>query len=79
MKRPEFNRKLKALMTGHEALLRRPNSKIKGGNGIYDKYVHPVVTAQHTPLSWRYDFNFDTNPFLMERMGINATFNSGAI
>ncbi len=79
MKRPEFNRRLKALMTKHEALIRRPNRKAEGGNGVFARYVHPVVTAGHTPLSWRYDFNFDTNPFLMERMGINAAFNAGAI
>ena len=79
MKRPEFNRTLKSLMARHEALLRRPNIKVNVGNGVYDRYANPVVTAAHTPLSWRYDFNSDTNPYLMERIGINAAFNSGAI
>jgi 4-O-beta-D-mannosyl-D-glucose phosphorylase len=49
------------------------------GNGIYDRYRYPVLTAQHTPLFWRYDLNKETNPYLMERFGINAVFNSGAI
>ncbi len=40
---------------------------------------YPVLTAQHAPLFWRYDLNFDTNPFLMERFGINAVLNAGAI
>lgn len=38
-----------------------------------------MLTAEHTPIFWRYDLNYKTNPFLMERMGINSTFNSGAI
>jgi len=46
---------------------------------IYDRYVHPILTAQHAPIHWRYDLNPATNPFLMERFGINAAFNSGAI
>ena len=48
-------------------------------NGIYERYVNPVLTAGHAPLEWRYDFNPATNPFLMERIGIHAAFNSGAI
>ena len=49
------------------------------GNGIFNRYKNPVVTASHTPLQWRYDLNEATNPFLMERIGINATFNAGAM
>jgi 4-O-beta-D-mannosyl-D-glucose phosphorylase len=49
------------------------------GNGIYKKYKNPILTAKHTPLEWRYDLNTETNPLLLERIGINATFNAGAL
>jgi 4-O-beta-D-mannosyl-D-glucose phosphorylase len=52
---------------------------VAGGNGIYDRYEHPVLTAAHAPITWRYDLDQKTNPFLMERMGVNAVFNAGAI
>jgi len=71
--------RLAALRTDHEALIGRPNTPQALGNGIYQRYVNPVVTAAHVPLEWRYDLNPATNPFMMERMGINATFNAGAI
>ena len=48
-------------------------------NGCFERYVNPVITAEHIPLNWRYDFNKETNPFFMERLGVNAAFNSGAI
>lgn len=70
---------LKNLIADHEALLARPNLPKPGGNGIYTRYQNPVLTAAHTPVIWRYDLDPDHNPFLMERQGINATFNSGAI
>ncbi len=68
-----------ALKKRHEALLTRPNKPVEGGNGIYDRYTHPILTAEHTPLEWRYDLNAHTNPFGLERIGINATFNAGAL
>ena len=49
------------------------------GNGVYRRYARPVLTAEHAPLEWRYDLNPETNPFLMERFGIHAAFNPGAI
>jgi len=79
MKKKEFNQRLADLIKKHEKLVNRKNKKLKKNNGIYDRYKYPVVTAEHTPLFWRYDMNYNTNPFLMERMGINAAFNSGAI
>jgi len=79
MKKKEFNQHLADLIKKHEKLVNRKNKKLKKGNGVYDRYKYPVVTAEHTPLFWRYDMNYNTNPFLMERMGINAAFNSGAI
>lgn len=63
----------------HEELLSRPNRIIESTNGIYNRYEHPIVTAAHVPLEWRYDMNVDTNPHFMERIGFNAAMNSGAI
>jgi 4-O-beta-D-mannosyl-D-glucose phosphorylase len=79
MVKKEFNKRLACLIKKHDELINRKNIKIKKSNGIYDRYKYPVITAEHTPLFWRYDMNYKTNPFLMERMGINAAFNSGAI
>ena len=62
-----------------EALLARKNNKSDFYNGIYDRYEYPVLTREHTPIEWRYDLNKETNPYFMERLGINAVMNSGAI
>lgn len=75
----EFKNALNGLKAKHEELLSRKNEKVLNGNGIYDRYVNPILTAEHAPLHWRYDFNPETNPYLMERIGVNATLNSGAI
>jgi len=75
-----FPRKLALLKQRHDALLRRRNRvDASWYNGAYERYVNPVVTAAHVPLAWRYDLNPKTNPFLIERQGINAAFNAGAI
>lgn len=63
----------------HEALLTRENKPVAGGNGIYKRYENPIITAEHTPLEWCYDFNEQDNPYLMQRIMMNATLNSGAI
>lgn len=69
----------KKLVEGrYTALITRPNVKLEG-NGVYERYANPVVTAEMVPLEWRYDFNPATNPYFMERIGVNATLNSGAI
>lgn len=60
-------------------LMHRENEKIKSVNGIYNRYANPVLTAEHAPFEWRFDLNPATNPHLMERFGINAVFNAGAI
>lgn len=78
MKQEEFNRKKKSLFSDYEKLIKRKNSRVAKSNGVYHRYSHPVVTAEHTPVFWRYDLNYKTNPFLMERLGVNATFNAGA-
>ena len=66
------------LRARHEDLLGRVNSPLED-NGIFERYKYPVLTAAHAPLEWRYDFDPATNPFLMERFGIHAAFNAGAI
>jgi 4-O-beta-D-mannosyl-D-glucose phosphorylase len=71
--------KLKALRRAHASLISRRNRPRKDGNGIFDRYENPVLTAEHTPLEWRYDFNYATNPHLMTRLGINSAFNVGAM
>jgi 4-O-beta-D-mannosyl-D-glucose phosphorylase len=75
----EFTQNIKLLLQNHEALITRKNLPKASGNGIYDCYDNPILTAAHTPVFWRYDLNEKTNPYLMERQGINATFNSGAL
>jgi len=75
----EFEARLLALQNAYHEQITRPNTKITLGNGVYDRYANPVLTAAHAPVFWRYDLNPDTNPHLMERFGINAVFNAGAI
>ena len=74
-----FQERVKALRTYHEALLTRKNEPMEWGNGIYEKWKYPILTAEHTPLEWRYDFCEQDNPYLMQRIMMNATLNSGAI
>ena len=62
----------------YESLLKRKNIRIEG-NGIFERYQYPVVTAETIPPYWKYDYNRETNPYFMERIGVNATLNSGAI
>lgn len=75
----DFRRRLQLLSSQQEALLSRENEPVEPSNGVITKYRHPVLTAAHTPLTWRYDLDPDRNPALIERMGINAVFNPGAI
>jgi 4-O-beta-D-mannosyl-D-glucose phosphorylase len=79
MEKTNFQKRLKALQKAHAKLISRKNRKVKPGNGIFYRYRYPVLTAAHVPLHWRYDLNPETNPFLMERLGVNAAFNAGAI
>jgi 4-O-beta-D-mannosyl-D-glucose phosphorylase len=74
-----FNARLKQLNTQYETLVNRTNEPEPYSNGIFIRYKYPVLTAAHAPLFWRYDLDRATNPFLMERFGINAAFNAGAI
>ena len=77
---PEFDARLALLIRQHHELLRRKNSVDENSiNGIYERFRFPVLTAAHTPLFWRYDFDPRRNPLLLERLGVNAVFNPGAI
>ena len=68
------------LAAEQEKLLTRKNVVDTGFyNGLFERYKYPVLTREHTPLHWRYDLNQETNPYFMERLGINAVMNSGAI
>lgn len=74
-----FQEKLNKMNSDYEALISRKNIACEDGNGIYTRYKYPIITAKHTPLFWRYDMDESTNPYLMERIGMNATLNAGAL
>ena len=73
-----FEERKEWLVENHRRLLEKENRPIEG-NGIYERYENPVLTAEHAPLNWRYDFDPQRNPFLMERIGVHAVLNAGAI
>ena len=76
----EYDARLTHLIADQHMLLSRRNEiNPSWTNGLFERYRYPVLTAAHTPLSWRYDLNPATNPFLIERMGINGVFNPGAM
>jgi 4-O-beta-D-mannosyl-D-glucose phosphorylase len=76
----DFNHRLEQLQQNHEALLSRKNEiDPRWSNGLFNRYINPVVTGAHAPIFWRYDLDPQTNPYLIERMGVNGTFNTGAI
>jgi 4-O-beta-D-mannosyl-D-glucose phosphorylase len=79
MNKNDFDNQVKKLFRRHERLIMRRNEKCENGNGIYDRYKYPILTAEHAPIFWRYDLDYNTNPNLLQRFGINAAFNSGAI
>ncbi len=75
----EFNERKAKVFDAYEKLISRKNEKTDYMGGAYDRYKYPVLTADHAPVIWRYDLDPETNPFFMERLGINAVLNSGAI
>lgn len=79
MTRAEFDRRVNKLFEDHNTLVGRKNIKKEKGNGIFDRYLYPAITRDHTPVFWRYDLDYKSNPHLMTRLGINTTFNAGAI
>ena len=79
MNQAEFKKSVQSLFKDQERLLNQRNRKATGGNGVYDRYEFPVLTAGHAPIAWRYDLDRKTNPLLLERIAVNAAFNAGAI
>jgi len=79
MNKKAFDLKVKQLFAEHERLIKRKNKPVKKSNGVYNRYQYPILTAEHTPIFWRYDLDYKTNPHLMERQGMNCAFNSGAM
>ena len=79
MQQEIFQQRLQQITNAHEHLILRPNEELFTTNGIYSKFKYPVLTREHIPLHWRYDLNAETNPWFMERIGFNATFNAGAM
>ncbi len=75
----DFKTRVKNLLRDHEDFVRRPNAPVASGNGIYSRWQNPILTSAHTPIFWRYDLNEQSNPHLLERLGVNATFNAGAL
>jgi 4-O-beta-D-mannosyl-D-glucose phosphorylase len=74
-----FEQRISQLVLEQETLIKTPNKKLATENGIFNRYQFPVLTAAHIPYNWKYDLNPLTNPFLIERFGINAVLNAGAI
>lgn len=74
-----FEEKVKIQTDKYESLIAMKNEKSDFYNGIFDRYKNPVLTRNHVPLFWKYDMNPATNPFFMERLGVNAVMNSGAL
>ena len=76
---PEFQHRRERLFAAYNALVYRKNEPLAESNGVIRRYRYPVLTAAHTPIFWRYDLDPATNPFLLERLGVNAAFNVGAM
>lgn len=79
MKRTEFNNSVRKLFRSHYDLVSRSNVPVNKTNGIYTRYKFPILTRDHVPPFWIYDLNYKTNPDLLLRLGVNTTFNAGAI
>lgn len=79
MSREYFEQRKQEVIDKFNQIMTQKNEKTFGFNGVYERYKNPVVTRDMIPLEWRYDFSFETNPYFLERIGVNATFNSGAI
>jgi 4-O-beta-D-mannosyl-D-glucose phosphorylase len=79
MTQSEFDIRLKQLLSDYEESIAHPNEPEERSNGVLQRWKRPVLSAAHAPLFWRYDLDSATNPFLMERLGVNAVFNPGAM
>ncbi|MDE5862853.1 MAG: glycosidase, partial [Lachnospiraceae bacterium] len=74
-----FKERYEKQLSRYNETINKKNVKTDFYNGIYDRWENPVLTRDHIPLIWKYDMNPETNPFFMERLGVNAAFNAGAI
>jgi len=74
-----FTERKETVVEKHNEIVFRKNEKEFSTNGIFNRYKYPVITRENIPLEWRFDFSYETNPFFLERIGVNATLNSGAI
>jgi len=79
MEKKLFDQEVRRLFEKYHQRINRKNKQQEEGNGMYDRYMYPAITRNHVPVFWEYDLNFKTNPHLMKRLGINTTFNAGAI
>ena len=75
----DFEKALRRKIEQHTELVERKNHRLKDGSGVLDRWENPVLTAAHAPIFWRYDLDRRRNPRLLERLGVNAVFNAGAI
>ena len=76
---PNSEAKLTELQNEYETLVSKRNTPVQDYNGIYQRFENPVLTDKHIPLNWRFDLNLKRNPLLLQRIGINAVFNAGAM
>jgi len=79
MTKEQFDHKLKTLFEEHQKFVKRKNESLDSENGIYQRYKYPILTREHAPVFWRYDLDYEKNPNLLQRLGVNTTFNAGAI
>jgi 4-O-beta-D-mannosyl-D-glucose phosphorylase len=79
MDKTAFDNKVKNLFDKYEAIVNRKNEELESENGLYSRFKYPILTKDHVPPFWKYDLNQETNPYLMERIGVNCVFNAGAI
>ena len=79
MEKADFDQKIRAMIRRHKKFVEHPNVRMDSTNGMYNRFKYPVLEAEHAPIFWRFDLNHETNPHLLERLGIGCVFNSGAI
>jgi len=79
MKKEDFNKKIADMFAEHHAFVNIKNEQLNSDNGIYNRYLYPILTREHIPVHWRFDMDYNTNPNLLQRLGVNTTFNAGAI
>ena len=79
MKKTDFDNKIKELFTEYHKYVNKKNEPLKAGNGIFNRFKYPILTRNHAPVFWKYDLDYKSNPNLIQRLGVNSTFNAGAI